>query len=344
LLAPVFHTLTKNYADDTIYALAITLGFIHIVAADYDYMNCSDAFRGQPQQYQIGVISSKQKQQQQQLLQQQQSNSSSSKKIKGMMMKDGSTPLGRGQSSETSRTTNSSSSTTPVPPSASSSSQQQQQQSSSASSSPLKNSKQNSFLSKKSPSTLSKQHRQQNSQQDLLSSAATGGENLSTTTTTSNVPPVGGADAAGAAVSDRGPTKRFGNAMPEHNVSMNAAIVMTVLLASRLDDPRFTAVLLLFGVECFSLSPVIRRSLRNFSEEVHSGVSLLLCGIAFGCLMVTRSSAAAGFVAAVVGLTVILPVCFVRAQDGKFKAQIRGPWDEAVPKNSAAAKEWANAV
>ena len=60
--------------------------------------------------------------------------------------------------------------------------------------------------------------------------------------------------------------------------------------------------------------------------------------------MVTKSTLAAGFLAAVVLIGWVLPVSFVRVQDGEFKAQIRGPWDEAVPKNSKAAQEWANAV
>ena len=49
-------------------------------------------------------------------------------------------------------------------------------------------------------------------------------------------------------------------------------------------------------------------------------------------------------IGAVIIVGAVLPFMFVKYQDGRFKAQIRGPWDEAVPKNSAAAKEWANAV
>ena len=39
LLGPMFHTLTRSYTDDTIWALSILLGFIHVVFADYDYLN-----------------------------------------------------------------------------------------------------------------------------------------------------------------------------------------------------------------------------------------------------------------------------------------------------------------
>lgn len=43
LLGPVFHTLTRSYSDDTIWALSILLGFIHVVCADYDYLNARSA-------------------------------------------------------------------------------------------------------------------------------------------------------------------------------------------------------------------------------------------------------------------------------------------------------------
>jgi len=43
LLGPMFHTLTRSYTDDTIWALSILLGFIHVVFADYDYLNANTA-------------------------------------------------------------------------------------------------------------------------------------------------------------------------------------------------------------------------------------------------------------------------------------------------------------
>ncbi|RLN67829.1 hypothetical protein BBP00_00001369 [Phytophthora kernoviae] len=39
LLSPVLRTLTKSYADDTIWALASFLGLLHIITHDYNYVN-----------------------------------------------------------------------------------------------------------------------------------------------------------------------------------------------------------------------------------------------------------------------------------------------------------------
>jgi phosphatidylinositol glycan class C protein len=39
LLSPIFHTMTKSYSDDTIWALSILLAGVHLIFADYDYVN-----------------------------------------------------------------------------------------------------------------------------------------------------------------------------------------------------------------------------------------------------------------------------------------------------------------
>lgn len=42
-MAPVLRTLTVSYSDDTIYALAVTLGFLHLAFHDYSYANTSSS-------------------------------------------------------------------------------------------------------------------------------------------------------------------------------------------------------------------------------------------------------------------------------------------------------------
>ncbi|CAH0488084.1 unnamed protein product [Peronospora farinosa] len=39
LMSPVLRTLTKSYADDTIWALATFLGLLHLITHDYNYVN-----------------------------------------------------------------------------------------------------------------------------------------------------------------------------------------------------------------------------------------------------------------------------------------------------------------
>ncbi|CAM9132215.1 unnamed protein product [Scytosiphon promiscuus] len=47
IMAPVLRTLTVSYSDDTIYALAVTLSFLHLAFHDYSYANtASGHFQG----------------------------------------------------------------------------------------------------------------------------------------------------------------------------------------------------------------------------------------------------------------------------------------------------------
>lgn len=39
ILSPVLRTLTKSYADDTIWALASCLAAVHLISHDYMYVN-----------------------------------------------------------------------------------------------------------------------------------------------------------------------------------------------------------------------------------------------------------------------------------------------------------------
>jgi hypothetical protein len=239
LLAPIFRTLTKSYTDDTIWALAITLCFVHLVFADYDYMNGAGDHAFQTD----------------------------------------------------------ASDACPTPP--------------------------RSFAHD-TPATL--HHRVPS----MVSGAASQGFSPRHVTSEPEVSAMADQDSASV------PYK--------HNLSMNAGIISSALLASRLNDIYFTAALIVFGIIVFSLSPDMRRRIRLMSREAHSALTFALCGIAIGCLLLTRVGLAAAFAGSLIAVGFVLPWFFVRVQASQFKVQISGPWDEAAPQNSAAAAEWANSV
>ena len=132
-----------------------------------------------------------------------------------------------------------------------------------------------------------------------------------------------------------------------NNVSTNAALVATVLLASQVTDPLQVVLLLSFGLLVFTLSPLIRHRVRYVSRDGHQALSYLLCGVCFGVMLALRKTfAAVAFAAAMLIICGAAPYIFVTAHnsaDKYYKTQIRGPWDEAKPANSQAAKEWAMA-
>jgi hypothetical protein len=315
--APVLYTLTRNFADDTIYALSMTLAFVHVVFADYDFMNNSDAFRGGKRAAATAAANA---------LVASTGSASTAAVAGGAPL--GALAVGKSGGAAASLTAAAAMSSHPAP---------------AAGASPA--------IVPGAPASLGGADAQTvRTTGQSAGTASTLHVASSTPPAASTAAPIGSPSTRAGAVahtdddtaSATPSAARFVNV--EHNASMTAAVVGTVLLASRLHDPRFTAVLLLFGVECFSLSPAVRRSLRSVSEEVHAGFSLALCGVAVGCLMVTHAVAGCAFLIVVALVSVVWPFTFVRAQDPRFKTQIRGPWDEAVPKNSAAAREWANTV
>lgn len=127
----------------------------------------------------------------------------------------------------------------------------------------------------------------------------------------------------------------------QHRLSVNAAIFSSVLLASRIPSPLYASALISFGTICFTLSPSARYSLKKFSIIGHVAFTFTLCGIAIGCLLHVPLLMIL-FSSMIVLLCFAIPLCFVKMQN-VLKTQINGPWDEARPKNSAAAAEWANA-
>lgn len=134
------------------------------------------------------------------------------------------------------------------------------------------------------------------------------------------------------------------NANTEHfepNVSVNSATFGVTMMASRISSPLESGALICFGTICFSLSPTARYLLKQSSTPAHVGLTCLLIGVAFGCL-VQIPILAFFYLVGVLMISFVIPWWFVRLHSS-VKTQINGPWDEAKPTNSAAAAEWANA-
>eukprot|EP00762_Andalucia_godoyi_P005560 ANDGO_00535.mRNA.1 Putative phosphatidylinositol N-acetylglucosaminyltransferase subunit C len=113
--------------------------------------------------------------------------------------------------------------------------------------------------------------------------------------------------------------------------SLNAAVFATVLLVSRLESSMHAFAILCLSFEFFGLSPILRHDLKLFSNQTHFAVTFLLY-IMSVCLMFPLSRPVAiifffGMPAIVFGS----PAWLIAIQ--KYKNEIVGPWDEAVPSN-----------
>ncbi|KAJ7706160.1 phosphatidylinositol N-acetylglucosaminyltransferase [Mycena rosella] len=113
-------------------------------------------------------------------------------------------------------------------------------------------------------------------------------------------------------------------------LSLNAAISASVVLASRLANDLAVFALILFSVQAFALFPRLRRRLGSCPSAIQLTFTVFLSGVS---VMVTMSLSRAVtwiYTAVQLGVTFLAPAVLVWAQ--KFKNEIRGPWDVAVPK------------
>ncbi|KAI5124650.1 hypothetical protein M0805_004259 [Coniferiporia weirii] len=112
-------------------------------------------------------------------------------------------------------------------------------------------------------------------------------------------------------------------------LSMNAAMSASVVLASRLRDDISVFALMLFSIQMFALLPILRTRLLLMSPPLRAFLTLCFAGVSVylssrvSQLVTTIQCAMLAFI------TLGAPGVLVWAQ--KFKNEIRGPWDVAVP-------------
>ncbi|GJE86102.1 phosphatidylinositol N-acetylglucosaminyltransferase [Phanerochaete sordida] len=112
-------------------------------------------------------------------------------------------------------------------------------------------------------------------------------------------------------------------------LSVNAAIAASVVLASRLADDVSVFALMLLSVEAFALAPLLRRRLQT-APAGFAGLTLLAAGLAVALTAGLSRTVAVLYAAAFAFVTLAAPSLLVWAQ--RYKNEIRGSWDPAVPK------------
>jgi len=113
-------------------------------------------------------------------------------------------------------------------------------------------------------------------------------------------------------------------------LSMNAAISSSVVLASRLSNDLAVFALVLFSVQAFALFPMLRRRLQALPIIVQLAMTVFL--FALSLILTAPLSLTVTYLYGVALLFVLFlgPAVLLWAQ--KYKNEIRGPWDVAVPK------------
>ena len=127
-------------------------------------------------------------------------------------------------------------------------------------------------------------------------------------------------DYAGSVIMPNNPTLRS-------NISLNASIIASVLIASRLHSRVHVFALMLFSLQIFLFGPLVTYCIKKFSYKLHLGCSFLLMGLALALIFSLHQLLFLVFGGLQVFVIVICPYWLIRIHEYKF--EINGPWDEA---------------
>ncbi|KAI6153576.1 phosphatidylinositol N-acetylglucosaminyltransferase [Pisolithus tinctorius] len=113
-------------------------------------------------------------------------------------------------------------------------------------------------------------------------------------------------------------------------LSMNAAVSSSVVLASRLPDDLSVFSLVLFAVHLFALFPMLRHRFGVVPPILQVTLTVSISALSFSLIMSLSPFVTALTFGIYVTVNVVAPGVLVWAQ--RYKNEIRGPWDVAVPR------------
>lgn len=112
-------------------------------------------------------------------------------------------------------------------------------------------------------------------------------------------------------------------------VSLNAGIFASLLLASRLGSDSHAFVIIAFAVELFALFPIMVHHLKSRTWWGSNILVMALIAVAVALVRPLSSVVTYIYISSVVFTTFVSPFCLQWIQ--RYKNEIHGPWDEAVP-------------
>ncbi|CAN1281142.1 Phosphatidylinositol N-acetylglucosaminyltransferase subunit C [Linum perenne] len=110
-------------------------------------------------------------------------------------------------------------------------------------------------------------------------------------------------------------------------VSLNASVVASVFIASRLPSKIHVFAVMLFSMQVFLFAPFIAYCVKKCSFALHLGFSFGLIALTLGFVFKLDKLLFAVLLGVLVFISVVCPYWLIRIQEYKF--EINGPWDEA---------------
>lgn len=111
------------------------------------------------------------------------------------------------------------------------------------------------------------------------------------------------------------------------NISLNASIVASLLIASRLPSRLHVFAIVLFSLQVFLFAPLVTYCIKKYSFRLHLSFSLGLMALTLAFAYRMHTLLFVLLLSLLVFITVVCPYWLIRIQEYKF--EINGPWDEA---------------
>jgi len=111
------------------------------------------------------------------------------------------------------------------------------------------------------------------------------------------------------------------------NISLNASIVASVLVASRLPSRLHVFAIMLFSLQVFLFAPLITFCVKKYHFRLHLLFSFALMAVSLSVTYQLHRMFFTVLLALLVFVSIVCPYWLIRIQEYKF--EINGPWDEA---------------
>ncbi|EXB37074.1 Putative phosphatidylinositol N-acetylglucosaminyltransferase subunit C [Morus notabilis] len=110
-------------------------------------------------------------------------------------------------------------------------------------------------------------------------------------------------------------------------ISLNASIVASVFIASRLPSRLHVFAIMLFSLQVFLFAPLVTYCIKKYSSCLHLCLSFCLMTVTLGFVYSLHRLLFVTLLGLLVFVNVVCPYWLIRIQEYKF--EINGPWDEA---------------
>nr|GMD15175.1 phosphatidylinositol N-acetylglucosaminyltransferase subunit C-like [Ipomoea batatas] len=111
------------------------------------------------------------------------------------------------------------------------------------------------------------------------------------------------------------------------NISLNASIVASLLIASRLPSRLHVFAIVLFSLQVFLFAPLVTYCVKKYSFRLHLCFSFGLMVLTLALIHRLHTLLFVLLLAVFIFVNLVCPYWLIRLQEYKF--EINGPWDEA---------------